>query len=104
MNIGTRCSDEVFTEGGVLVIAGLGTLAVGVRVALLVVGVADGPDRAGPVIVADEGTGLAELMEAAPAQPAKTVASAVAPARDRAADRRGCLIWTNSHECDTNVL
>src|ERR1035437_6982245 len=97
MNIGTRCSDEVFTEGGVLVIAGLGTLAVGV-------GVADGPDRAGPVIVADEGTGLAELMEAAPAQPAKTVASAVAPARDRAADRRGCLIWTNSHECDTNVL
>jgi hypothetical protein len=86
-----------------LVIAGLGTWVGGVGAAVLV-RVADGEDRAGLVTVEDEGLGVVELLEAvgvrnvgavegtvALAQPAKTNASAVAPARERAAYRRGCL-------------
>lgn len=81
MNIGTRCSDEVFTEGGVLVIAGR-TRAVEVRVAVLV-RVGDGPDCAALVNVV-----LLEAVDVgavAPAHPARTVASAVAPVMERAA-------------------
>jgi hypothetical protein len=99
MNSGTRRRDEVFTELGVLVIAGLETWAGGVRTAVLV-RVADGPDRAGSVTVEDEGLCVTELVEVvgvrnvgavAPTQPATTNASAVAPTRKRAAYRRACL-------------
>jgi hypothetical protein len=96
MNFGTRRSDEVFTELGALVIAGLG-----VWVCAAVLGRAtDGADGAAPAAVEDEGLGMVELMEAvgvcnvgavAPAQPARTNASAVAPVREPAAYRRGCL-------------
>jgi len=57
----------------------------------VLVGVADGADRAGPGVVVDVDLGVAELMEAlgvrnvgavVPAQPAKNNASAVAPARE----------------------
>ena len=57
----------------------------------MLVGVADGADRAGPGVVVDVDLGVAELMEAlgvrnvgavVPAQPAKNNASAVAPARE----------------------
>ena len=98
MNIGTRRSDEVFTELGALVIAGLG-----VWVCAAVLGrVTDGADGAAPAAVEDEGLGMVELMEGvgvrnvgavAPAQPARTNASAVAPVREPAAYRRGCLTW-----------
>src|SRR5674476_1108110 len=50
MNIGTRRSDEVFTELGALVIAGLGTWTGGVRAAVLV-GAAIGAERAERVTV-----------------------------------------------------
>ena len=94
MNFGTRRSDEGITElGGVvmagLVIAGLGTWAVGVGATVLVVELLEavGVCNVGAV----EGA-------VAPAQPAKTNMSAVAPARDIAAYRRRCLTWTNSNE------
>jgi len=99
MNSGTRRRDVVFTRLGALVIAGLETWAGGVRTAMLV-GVADGPDRAGSVTVEEEGSCVAELVEAvgvrnvgtvAPAQPAKTNASAAGPTRERAAYPRACL-------------
>src|ERR1035437_9429021 len=54
MNSGTRRRDVVFTRLGALVIAGFETWAGGVRTAMLV-GVADGPDRAGSVTVEEEG-------------------------------------------------
>jgi ribosomal protein S28E/S33 len=84
MNIGTRCSNEVFTEGGVLVIAGR-TLAAEVRVAVLV-RVGDGPDRTALVMVVLLGpVDVGDVGAVAPAHPARTVASAVAPVMERAA-------------------
>jgi len=94
MNFGTRCSDEGITElGGVvmagLVSAGLGTWADEFGATVLVVELLEavGVCNVGAV----EGA-------VAPAQPAKTNMSAVAPARDIAAYRRRCLTWTNSNE------
>jgi len=101
MNFGTRRSDEVFTELGALVIAGLGAW-VGWVCAAVLGRATDGADGAAPAAVEDEGLGMVELMEAvgvcnvgavAPAQPARTNASAVAPVREPAAYRRGCLTW-----------
>ena len=104
MNFGTRRSDEGCTELGALVMAGLvmadlviadlGTWAVGVGATVLVVELLEavGVCNVGAV----EGA-------VAPAQPAKTNMSAVAPARDIAAYRRGCLTWTNSNE-PTNAM
>src|SRR5450631_3984948 len=99
MNSGTRRSDEVSTELGALVIAGVETLTGGVRAAVLV-RVADGPDRAGPAMVADKGPCVAELGGVvgvrnagalAPAQPAKTNASTAAPIGKPVAYLRVCL-------------
>jgi hypothetical protein len=98
MNIGTRRSDEVFTELGALVIAGLGTWTGGVRAAVLV-GAAIGAERAGCVTVELMGAvGVCNVGAVAPAQLVKTNASAVAPARQRAVYRRGCLTWIYSNE------
>src|SRR5450631_411307 len=114
MNFGTRRSDEGCTELGALVMAGLviaGLVIAGLVIAGLVI--------AGLVIAGlgrwAVGVGatvlVVELLEAvgvcnvgavegavAPAQPAKTNMSAVAPARDIAAYRRGSLTWTGSNE------
>ena len=87
MNFGTKRSDEVLAELGALVIAGLGTWAAGVGAAVLVVELLE----AVGVCVVDAVEGAV-----APAQPAKTNASAVVLARDRSAYRRGCLTWTYS--------
>lgn len=117
MNFGSRRSDELFAERGAVVLAGLGRW-VGVRADMLVVAVlvaavllrpADGAERTGPVAVGDEGCGVAELMEAAAgrnagvlvlvlAQPARTSARVVIPAREWVAYRRGCLTSTHSHD------
>src|SRR5665647_2428961 len=75
MNSGTRRRDVVFTRLGALVIAGLETWAGGVRTAMLV-GAADGPDRAGSVTVEDEGLCVAELVEAVGVRNVGTVAPA----------------------------
>jgi|SRR5450631_4377515 hypothetical protein len=99
MNSGTRRSDEVFTEWGALVVAGVETLAGAVCAAVLL-RVADGPGRVGPVMVEDEGACVDEPVEVvgtrnvgtvAPAQPAKTKASAVAPTGKPLAYLRACL-------------
>ena len=83
----------------------MGTCAAGLRAVLVTV--ADGVDRAGPVTVKDEGLGVADLMDAvgvrnvgavAPAQPAKTNTSVAAPVRERAAYPQGCLTGTHSIE------
>ena len=89
MNFGTRCSDEGITELGGLVSANLGTWADEFGATVLVVELLEavGVCNVGAV----EGA-------VAPAQPPKTNTSAVAPARDLAAYRRGCLTWTNSNE------
>lgn len=112
MNFGTRCSEGVFAAMGALVIAGSGTRGGAVRAAVLVGG-ADGVDRAGPVTVEepvtveDAGLGVAEPLGAvaagkvgvvAPEQPAKTNVSALAPPRERAAYRRGSLTGTHCNE------
>ena len=110
MNFGTRRSDEGCTELGALVmaglvmaglviaglvIAGLGTWAVGVRATVLVVELLEavGVCNVGAV----EGA-------VALAQPARANMSAVAPARDIATYRRGCLTWTNSNEPTNAVI
>src|ERR1035437_5881422 len=116
MNIGTRRSDEVFTELGALVIAGLGTWTGGGRGALpggggiwagRAGGRPGGPgggagvggERAGRVRVEGMGAvGVCNVGAVAPAQLVKTNASAVAPARQRAVYRRGCLTWIYSNE------
>lgn len=94
MSFGTRRSDEGGTEPGALVmagvvIAGLGTWAVGVGATMLVVKLLEavGVCNVGAV----EGA-------VAPAQLAKVNMSAVAPASDIAAYRRMHLTWTNSNE------
>jgi hypothetical protein len=100
MNFGTRRSGQVFTELGALV-AGLGPWAGGVGATVLLVELLEavGVCNVGAV----EGNVGAVEGAVAPAQPAKTNASVVAPARDRAAYRRGCLTWTNSNE-PTNAM
>ena len=77
-----------------LVMAGLGTWAHGVGAKVLVVELMEA--------VGVCNTGAVEGAEA-PAQPANTNVSAVAPARDQVAYRRGCLTWTNSNE-QTNAV
>jgi hypothetical protein len=104
MNFGTRRSDEGFTELGASVMAGL-VIAGLVIAGLVIAGLGTWADGVGATVL------VVELLEAvgvcnvgaiegavAPAQPAKANVSAVAPARDRAAYRRGCLTWTNSNE------
>ena len=99
MNFGTRCSENGVAELGALVTAGLVTAGLGSWV-----------DGVGAFVL------VVELLEAvgvcntgavegavAPAQPANTDVSAVAPARDQAAYQRGCLTWTNSNE-PTNAV
>ena len=114
MNFGTRRSDEGCTELGALVMAGLviaGLVIAGLVIAgLVIAGLGTWAVGVGATVL------VVELLEAvgacnvgavegavAPAQPAKTNMSAVAPARDIAAYRRGCLTWTNSNEPTTAV-
>jgi hypothetical protein len=109
MNSGTRRSDGEFARLGALVIAGLGPLAGGVFAAVLV-RVAEGADSAGLVAVEDDGVvelmevvGVRDVCDVAPAQPARSNARAVAPAREPAAYRRGSLTRTDSSE-STNEM
>ena len=100
MNFGTRRSDEGFAELGAFVMAGfvmagLGTWADGVGATVRVVELLEAAGVCN--------TGVVEGAEA-PAQPADTNVSAVAPARDQAAYRRGCLTWTNSNEPTNAVI
>src|ERR1035437_2588034 len=104
MNSGTRRSDEGFTELGASVMAGL-VMAGLVMAGLGIAGFGTGGAGVGAtvlVIALLEAVGVCNVgaVEGAVAlaQPARANMSAVAPARDGASYRRGCLTWTNSNE------
>ena len=86
MNFGTRCSENGVAELGALVTAGL------VTAGLMTAGLGTWIDGVGAIVLVVElleavgvcNTGAVEGAEA-PAQPANTNMSAVAPARDQAA-------------------
>ncbi len=125
MYIGTRCSDVATVGVDAVTIAGVvtraGTMGA-VRTADVVIG-ADGFGGATRAAVGDETLGVVEVMESvgscdvgaaagsagdrfepalaeplAPAQPATTIERTAAPARERAAYHRACLITTHASE------
>ena len=109
MNFGTRRSEAGFAELGAFVMAGLAMVGLAM-VGLAMAGLVTSADGAGATALVGElleavgvcNAGVVEGAEA-PAQPAKTSVIAVAPAKDQAAYRRGCLTWTNSND-PTNAV
>jgi len=123
MNIGTSRSGEVVTGRGVETTEGLGAGAGGLGLGRAdeLVRAADGVDGADGVVIDDKGLGVDDVVNAdggdavdgsdvgtvdppalaprrAPAQPATTIESTAAPARERAAYRRGRLTTRHAIE------